>query len=88
MELELHFARKKHAKLNSSHEALSVIQEEILEFQNEVFRKRELRDPLKMLSELVQVAAMCARTAEDLGLVDVKGMELETLLYGRIAGAK
>lgn len=58
-------ARKKHAPINSAHEGHSVILEEVEEFWDEVKLKREARDPEKMWNELVQVAAMAMRTAED-----------------------
>ena len=58
-------ARKKHAPINSAHEGHSVILEEVEEFWDEVKLKREARDPGKMWNELVQVAAMAMRTAED-----------------------
>lgn len=58
-------ARKGHAPINSAHEGHSVILEEVEEFWDEVKLKREARDPGKMWNELVQVAAMAMRTAED-----------------------
>jgi hypothetical protein len=62
---ELERARDGHAPINSAHEGYSVILEELDEFWQEVKRKRSERDPEAMWSELVQVAAMAARTAED-----------------------
>ncbi len=67
---ELLEARDKHAGLNSAHEAWAVIAEELEEFKNEVFNRRERRDKEKLLRELIQTAAMCQRAAEDLGLID------------------
>lgn len=66
---ELEKARNGHAKLNSAHEAYAVILEELDEFKAEVWKKRSKRDPAHMRHELVQVAAMCQRAAEDLGLM-------------------
>jgi hypothetical protein len=69
VEAELAQARSQHAKLNSAHEAYAVILEELDEFKLEVWKKRSQRDPVNMLKELIQIAAMCARTAEDIGLL-------------------
>ncbi|MBV9075150.1 MAG: hypothetical protein JOZ10_16110 [Acidobacteria bacterium] len=63
---ELQLARQKHRPQGSAHEALAVILEEVCEFQAEVFKKSEQRSAAKMLVELVQIAAMCQRAAEDL----------------------
>lgn len=69
---ELERARTLHtAKLNSSHEAAAVIQEEFEEFWDEV--KANPRNTLAMLRELSHLAAMCQRAAED-----VMGVELES----------
>ena len=68
VERELARARAKHAPLNSAHEAYAVILEELDEFKAEVWKKRELRDHAAMRQELIQLAAMCARAAEDLEL--------------------
>jgi len=65
---ELAAARRNHAPLNSAHEAYAVILEELDEFRKEVWRRREVRVPKRMLGELVQTAAMCQRAAEDLEL--------------------
>jgi hypothetical protein len=67
--LELDEARDAHSDLHSAHEAWAVICEELEEFKAEVFRHQEDRDVGRMLRELVQTAAMCQRTAEDLGLI-------------------
>jgi hypothetical protein len=67
---ELLCARAVHkARLNSAHEALAVIREEYTEFEAQVFLKPVMRSQSGMLHELVQIAAMCQRTAEDLGLM-------------------
>jgi ribosome-binding protein aMBF1 (putative translation factor) len=69
MAVELQTARAKHPSINTHHEAYSIILEEIDEYWEEVRRKKEARSQAYMLSELVQIAAMCQRAAEDLGLV-------------------
>lgn len=70
VKIELLGARTKNPKpLNSSHEAYAVILEEVDEFWEEVKKKKSMRDPVKMRGELVQIAAMCQRAAEDLGLI-------------------
>jgi hypothetical protein len=65
---EVQRARSLHAPLNSPHEAYAVILEELDEFKAEVWKKRAARDPRAMREELIQIAAMCARAAEDLRL--------------------
>jgi len=66
---ELQRARKMNAPMHSAHEAYSVILEELDEFWEEVRKKRKDRDPKKMGDELIQIAAMVQRAAEDLGLL-------------------
>ncbi len=60
-----------HAPLNSAHEAYAVILEELDEFKEEVFLRREKRSPERMKKELIQTAAMCIRAINDLKL-DIK----------------
>lgn len=60
---------KGHAPINSAHEGYAVIFEELWEFWQHCLLKRENRCPAAMLKELVQVAAMAQRTAEDLGFI-------------------
>ena len=62
---ELASARNGHDPINSLHEGLSVLQEEVFEFQTEVYKRRSKRNLKKTLAELVQVAAMAQRIAED-----------------------
>lgn len=62
---ELVRARKKHGPMNSLHEAHSVILEELDEVWDEIKKKTKARDLNHLLKELVQVAAMCQKTAED-----------------------
>lgn len=66
---ELAFARGKHPPINCLHEGYAVILEELEEFWEQVRLKRAERSKEKMLSELVQLAAMAQRTAEDLTLI-------------------
>lgn len=66
---ELAVARTNHEPMRSSHEAFSVILEELEEFWDQVKLKVELRSPDKMLGELIQIAAMAQRAAEDLDLI-------------------
>ena len=60
---ELARARAKHGPMHSHHEAYAVLLEELDEVWDEV--KRQTPDPQRIIAELVQVAAMCARWAED-----------------------
>jgi len=62
---ELVRARRKFPRPhNSRHEALGVLLEEFEEFKAEVMRQDP--KPEDMLAELVQMAAMCQRSAEDI----------------------
>ena len=63
MEAELARARAKHGPMHSHHEAYAVLLEELDEVWDEV--KRQQPDAQRIIAELVQVAAMCARWAED-----------------------
>lgn len=56
-------------------EGSGIIREEFEEFWEEVRRKHSERNKKAMLEELVQIAAMCARTAEDCGLVYAPHLE-------------
>ena len=67
---ELISARAKWAPQHSAHESYAVILEELDEFWEEVRKKKSERSNVRMLSELVQIAAMAQRAAEDLGLID------------------
>lgn len=68
---ELAAAREKHpSPILSYHEGYAIALEELQEYWNEVCKKRACRDEDVMYWELVQTAAMCARIAEDRGLVD------------------
>lgn len=63
-------AREKFPPLNSAHEAYAVILEEVDELWEEVRKKRDMRNKAHMAAELVQIASMCRRAAEDLDLVE------------------
>ncbi len=63
--LELAKARGAHVPIRSIHEGYAIIQEELDEFWDEVKKKREFRNPVRLMEELVQIAAMVQRTAED-----------------------
>jgi hypothetical protein len=65
---ELTKARRKRGPIRSWHEGESVLREEFDEAVAEV--RRQHRRPDLLLKELVQVAAMCQRMAEDTGLVE------------------
>lgn len=61
---ELARARAVNPLFHTRHEGLAVIEEEFLELRTEVFQREPLAG--RLLEELVQVAAMCQRFAEDL----------------------
>jgi NTP pyrophosphatase (non-canonical NTP hydrolase) len=59
-------ARKKHSKPYSSlHEGYAVLLEEVEEFWQEVKKQSQDRDRLKLMQELLQIAAVAHRIAED-----------------------
>lgn len=62
---ELKRAESEHAPINSLHEGYSVILEELDEFWVEVKKRAENRSARNTYMELVQVAAMAARTAKN-----------------------
>lgn len=69
VEEELVAAREKHqGPIHSAHEAYGVIAEEVAEFFDQVRMRKTAK--AAMLSELVQIAAMCYRAAEDLQLLE------------------
>lgn len=68
---ELARARLKHpGPVHSFHEGYGIIQEEVSEFFDEV--RAQKHDKEKILSELIQIAAMCAKIAEDCCGVEVE----------------
>ena len=66
---EVKRAQSKHPALHSLHEAYAVILEEMDELKAEIWKQREARSLQVLVVELIQIAAMCARTVEDLGLL-------------------
>lgn len=62
-------ARTKHGPVRSFHEGLAVIWEEFDEFKAEVWKQDNQRNHANMLTELIQIAAMCKKTAEDCKLI-------------------
>jgi len=62
---ELIRARNKFTPITSPHEGYAIILEELDEFWTEVKGQHHLRNDKRMYDELMQVAAMCQRTAED-----------------------
>jgi NTP pyrophosphatase (non-canonical NTP hydrolase) len=70
---ELVNARLKHpTNIHNVHEGYSVILEEIDEYWEWVKRKTKNREPEEMLKELIQIAAMAQRTAEDVVIPMIK----------------
>lgn len=65
---ELAYARDKHGPIRTLHDAYGVIQEEFDEWFDEV--KKQNPGRARLLAELVSVAAMCQRAAEDLHLIE------------------
>jgi hypothetical protein len=59
-------ACEKHPPLHSLHEAYAVILEEVDELKAEVWKQQEARCEDALRAELVQIAAMCMRTVQDL----------------------
>lgn len=68
VDAELDRIRVLFQRYNSAHEAYGLLLEEVEEFKDEVFKKREERSPEQMLAELVQVGAVAHRAAESLDL--------------------
>lgn len=68
---ELERARDKNPKIVSLHAAYAIILEELDEVWEEVKKKPGERSEALLVEELVQVAAMCQRAVEDLGLEGV-----------------
>lgn len=66
---EIASARTNHKNINSFHEGYAIILEELDEVWEEVRKRSSERSNDRTLKELVQVAAMCQRTAEDLRLI-------------------
>jgi hypothetical protein len=63
---EIEQVRSLHKPINSLHEGYGLLAEEFTEFEDEVFLKESLRDPANARKELIQIAGVCRRIAEDL----------------------
>lgn len=68
--LSLSGARRKHTTpINSTHQAYALIKEELDEYWDELrLREGQYRHRLQLYYELLDIAAVCQRAAEDLGL--------------------
>ncbi len=64
---ELRHARIAHPPISTRHEGIAVIEEEFLELRGLVYQKHPVA--AEVVREAVQIAAMCQRFVEDLGLV-------------------
>jgi hypothetical protein len=58
-------ARSLHDPFNSAHEGYAVILEEMDELWDEIKKRREIRDLVKMQIEAIQIAAMAMRFVID-----------------------
>lgn len=58
--------RGKFGTFNSAHEALCLVLEEVEELKEEIFKRKRKDDPLWLINELVDIAAMCEMFAEDI----------------------
>jgi NTP pyrophosphatase (non-canonical NTP hydrolase) len=65
MKVELKKARQQHGPILSVHEGYAVILEELDEVWEEVKKKTSERNLNNLLKELIQVAAMAQKMAED-----------------------
>jgi hypothetical protein len=57
-----------HAPFHSAHEGIAVIEEEFDELKDEIWKKRERRDPSKLLKEAAHLAAMGLRFMVDIAM--------------------
>lgn len=73
-------ARQRHRPIHSGHEAYGVIMEEVCEFFDYVRAWKPEHSWAPMRKELLQIAAMCWRTAFDLG------MESDAAVYQQLEG--
>lgn len=83
---ELHYARKKHRNHASLHDSLSVVCRIFRDLQHEVMKRPERCDKLVLLLRFVQLSAMSERAAEDMGLFDSHGAELDAVRYAPKGG--
>lgn len=67
--------RRRRAPFISLHEGYAVLLEEVDELWDQVRSKEELRVNARTLEELVQIAQVAQRIAEDLGLVETEVIE-------------
>lgn len=74
---ELAAARARHRPIGSLHEGYAVIAEELDELWDECRRKSEVRCVQQVYRELVQIAAMAQRVAEDVVAGQVVGELIE-----------
>lgn len=58
--------RAKHGAIKSAHEGLALVLEEVHELEKEVFGRKRKGDKFRFLNELVEIAAICERFAEDI----------------------
>lgn len=65
--LEVKRAMSNHAPMHSLHEAYAVILEEVDEFKTHVWMKQTDRNAIEVYTEIVHIAAMCARCVADCG---------------------
>ena len=70
---ELARARSRYGDINTYHEGYAVILEELDEFWDQVRLWPRTHSATVMLRELVQLAAMAQRVAEDSNLLDTTG---------------
>jgi len=63
---ETETVRKLHPRVINLHEGFAILLEEVEEFKAEVWKKESKRDLHNAYKELVQIASICNRIAEDL----------------------
>lgn len=66
LEAELQIALSVWPSFNSAHEGYGVLKEEFVELEKEIFLNQKKRDPAKMRTEALQVAAMAVRLAVEI----------------------
>lgn len=66
--VELAHARAKHGEIHSLHEGYAILLEEVDELWSLTKLQDAKRDPMWVYQELIQIAAMAQRIAEDLKL--------------------
>jgi uncharacterized protein YfdQ (DUF2303 family) len=57
--------RAKFPPIHSPHEGLALVWEEFRELRKDVMKRKRKGDPLRLLNELVDLAAICEMFAED-----------------------